>query len=151
MGTERTNGMDSDLTILNERFTKNSLPSIVGYNSKGLPFIEGHSHVDLYRVFRKKIIRTSVFNNKYRSLGLNDVATALIAKGKLEDINGKNVYTTSIELQKKYVLKDAELIMNLSNVNNGQVFHLMHSIEQLTGFSIEQGMHGGQLENWQTL
>jgi DNA polymerase elongation subunit (family B) len=141
MGTQQTNGIDSDLTVLNERFIKNSLPSIIGYNSKGLPFIEGHSHVDLYRVFRNKIIRTSVFDNKYRSLGLNEVATALIAKGKLVDMNGQNAHTKSIELQKDYVLRDAELVMNLSNINNGQVLRLMDAIAQLTGFSLEQVCH----------
>ena len=55
LGAEQTNGIDSDLTILNERLIKNGLPSIVGYNSKGFPFIESHSHVDLYMVFRNTI------------------------------------------------------------------------------------------------
>lgn len=141
MGTEQTNGTDSDLTVLNERFIKNSLPSIIGYNRKGLPFIEGHSHVDLYRVFRNKIIRTSVFNNRYRSLGLNDVSMALLAKGKLEDVNGQNVHTKFIEVQKEYVLRDAELVMNLSNINNGQILHLMQAIAQLTGLGLEQVCH----------
>ena len=141
MGTEQTNGIDSDLTVLNERFIKNSLPSIIGYNSKGLPFIEGRFHVDLYKVFRNKIIRTSVFDNRYRSLGLNDVATALLAKGKLEDVNGQNAHSKSIELQKEYVLRDAELVMNLSNINNGQVLRLMDAISQLTGLSLEQVCH----------
>jgi hypothetical protein len=141
MGTEQTNGMDSDLTVLNERFIKNSLPSIIGYNSKGLPFIEGHFHIDLYRVFRNKIIRTSVFENKYTSLGLNDVATALLAKAKLDDVNGQNVHSKSIELQKEYVLRDAELVMNLSNINNGQVLQLMGAIAQLTRLGLEQVCH----------
>jgi hypothetical protein len=141
IGTEQTNGIDSDLTVLNERFIKNSLPSIIGYNSKGLPFVEGHSHVDFYRVFRNKIIRTSLFNNKFRSLGLNDVATALLDKGKLEGVNGQNVHTKSIEEQKEYVLRDAELVMNLSNVKNGQVLQLMNAITQFTGLSLEQVCH----------
>ncbi|HZD35617.1 MAG TPA: DNA polymerase domain-containing protein, partial [Nitrososphaeraceae archaeon] len=141
IGTEQTNGTDSDLTVLNERFIKNSLPSIIGYSSQGLPFIEGHSHVDLYRVFRNKIIRTSVFNNRYRSLRLNDVATALLTKGKLEGVNGQNVHTKSIEVQKEYVLRDAELVMNLSSVNNGQILHLMQAIAQLTGLGLEQVCH----------
>jgi hypothetical protein len=53
LGAEQTNGIDSDLTILNERLIKNGLPSIVGYNSKGFPFIESHSHVDPYRGIQK--------------------------------------------------------------------------------------------------
>ena len=141
IGTEHTNGVDSDLTVLNERFIKNSLSSIFGYDSKGLPFTEGHFHIDLYRVFRNKMIRTSVFDNKYRSLGLNDVATALLDKGKLEDVNGQNAHSKSIGLQKEYVLRDAELVMNLSNINSGQVLRLMDAISQLTGFSLEQVCH----------
>jgi DNA polymerase elongation subunit (family B) len=141
MGTEETVGVDSDLTVLNERCIKNSLSSIIGYNSKGLPFIEGHFHIDLYRVFRNKIIRTSVFENKYRFLGLNDVATALLAKGKLKGVNGQNVHSQSIELQKEYALRVAGLLMNLSNINNGQVLWLMDAISQLTGLSLEQVCH----------
>lgn len=141
MGTEQTNGVDSDLTVLNERCIKNSLPSIIGYNGKGLPFIEGRFHVDLYKVFRNKIIRASVFDNRYRSLGLNDVATALLAKGKLKDVNGQNAHSESIELQKEYVMRDAELVMNLSNINNGQVLRLMEAISQLTGLGLEQVCH----------
>ena len=64
---------------------------------------------------------------------LNDVATALIAKGKLEGVNGQNAPTKSIELQREYVLRDAKLVMDLSNINNGQVLQLMDAIAQLTG------------------
>ena len=132
LGTEQTNGVDSDLTILNERFIKNGLHSIVGYNSKGFPFMESHSHIDLYRVFRNTIIRTSVFNNRYRSLRLNDLATELIGKEKFEGITGQNVSTGSIELQREYVPRDAELVMELSKSNNCQVLLLPASIAKLT-------------------
>jgi DNA polymerase elongation subunit (family B) len=124
-----------------ERFIKNRLPSIVGYDSKGFPFIEYGSHIDLYRVFRNTIIRTSVFNNGYRSLRLNDVATKLIGKGKFEGIVGQNVSTSSMELQREYVLRDAELVMDLSKSNNCQVLQLMQAIAQLTGLSLEQVCH----------
>lgn len=73
-GTGHADGVDSDLTVLNERFIKNGQTSIIGYDNKGFPFVEGSRHIDLYKVFRNPIIRTSVFNNRYRSLKLNDVA-----------------------------------------------------------------------------
>lgn len=136
-----TTGIDSDLAIMNERCIKNGIQSIVEYNEKGVPFVEGHIHIDLYKVFRNEMIKTSIFKNRYKSLKLDEVSRAILGKGKITGTTGENVYTKSIEEQKQYVLRDAELVMDLSKVGNGEVLDLMSTIAGLTGLSLEEVCH----------
>ena len=136
-----TTGIDSDLAILNERCIKSGFQSIVGFNDKALPFIEGQTHIDLYKVFRNEMVKTSIFHNKYRSLKLDEVSKSLLGKGKIANTTGENVYTKSIEEQKEYVQRDSELVMGLSKINNGDILSLMNVIGQLTGLSLEEVCH----------
>ena len=73
------------------------------YEPKDLPFIEGQTRIDLYKVFRNEMLKTSIFKNKYRSLKLNDVSIALLGKGKLSDIDGENARSKSVNEQKQYL------------------------------------------------
>jgi DNA polymerase elongation subunit (family B) len=136
-----TTGIDSDLAILNERCVKSGFQSIVGFTNKALPFIEGQTHIDLYKVFRNEMVKTSIFNNKYRSLKLDEVSKSLLGKGKIANTTGENVYTKSIEEQKEYVLRDAQLLMGLSKINSRDVLSLMNVIGQLTGLSLDEVCH----------
>jgi DNA polymerase elongation subunit (family B) len=72
----------SDLVVLNERCIKNQIPSLVKFSWNGKPCIDNRIHIDLCEVFRKELLRGTIFKNKYRTLKLEDVSQALLGKGK---------------------------------------------------------------------
>src|SRR5215216_4913754 len=145
------NDVNSDLAILNERCIKNGIPSPVKFSLNGKPCIENRIHIDLCEVFRKELVKGTIFKNRYRTLKLENVSQALLDKGKYESgaISGANVHTLTIEQQKQYVLQDAQLVMDLSKTNAGQIMSLMQAIAELTGLSLEQVCHSS-LSTWWT-
>ncbi len=72
---------------------------------------------------------------------LDEVSTAILGRGKIANATGENIYTKSIEEQKRYVLRDAELVMDLSKVDNNEILDLMLVIAELTGLSLEEVCH----------
>jgi DNA polymerase I len=143
-------GFDSDLAILHEECVRNGIPSPVRFARNGRPYIRGKRHIDLCEVYGKAMIKTSVYKNKYRTLRLDDVAHALLQKGKFGEssISGANVSAMSPSIQKSYVLQDAQLVMDLLKVNNAQVIALMQAISELTGLSLEQVCHSNISKWW---
>jgi hypothetical protein len=76
------NDFSSDLAVLNERCIKNGVPSPVKFSWNGKPCVENRIHIDLYEVFRKELVKGTIFKNKYRTLRLEDVSQVLMGKGK---------------------------------------------------------------------
>jgi DNA polymerase elongation subunit (family B) len=142
-----TTGQASDLMILHERCIANGIESPVDISSGIFPRLKVKNHIDLYRIFEKELVRSSIFENKYRSLKLEDVTQALLGKGKYRGITGANIAEESVSIQKQYVLQDAQLAMELAQVNNGQVLDLMRAISELIHMDFEQVCHTG-LSNW---
>jgi DNA polymerase, archaea type len=145
------NDFSSDLAVLNERCIKNGISSPVKFTWNGKPCIGNRIHIDLCEVFRKELVRGTIFKNKYRTLKLQDVCQALLSKGKYGSgaISGANVDTLTIEQKRQYALQDAQLVMDLSKANNGQIMSLMQAIAELTGLSLEQVCHSS-LSTWWT-
>jgi DNA polymerase elongation subunit (family B) len=145
------NDFSSDLAVLNKRCIKNGLPSPVKFAQNGRPTIESRIHIDLCEVFRKELVKGTIFKNKYRTLKLEDVSQALLREGKYGSgtLSGPNVHTLSIEKQKQYVMQDAQLVMDLSKANNGQILSLMQAISELIGLSLEHVCHSS-LSTWWT-
>ncbi|MEP0826091.1 MAG: hypothetical protein HRF40_11455 [Nitrososphaera sp.] len=142
-----TTGQESDLLILHERCVANGIVSPVDISSSLCPSIKGKTHIDLYRIFDKELVKSSIFENKYRSLKLEDVAQALLEKGKHRGITGATVEGESVSTQKQYVLQDAQLALELAQVNDGQVLDLMQAISELIELDFEHVCHTG-LSNW---
>jgi DNA polymerase elongation subunit (family B) len=145
------NDINSHLALLNERCIKNELPSPVRFSLNGRPTSENRIHLDLCEDFRKEMVKATIFKNKYRALKLRDVSQALLGKGKYgsEIVSGANAQTLTVDQQKQYVLQDAQLVMDLSKVNNGQVVSLMQAISELTGLTLDQVCHSN-LSTWWT-
>jgi DNA polymerase I len=144
-------GFSSDLVVLNDRCIKNGIPSPVKFSLNGKPCIDNRIHIDLYEVFRKELVKGTIFKNKYRTLKLEDVSQGILGKGKYGSgaISGANVLTLSIDQQKQYVLQDAQLLMDLSKSNNGQIMSLMQAISGLIGLTLEQ-VCNSSLSTWWT-
>ena len=98
------------------------------------------------------MVQTSIFRNSYHTLRLNKVSRAVLSEqssetGKYKGLTGKEVQTLSVEEQKNYILRDAELIMRLSKRNNSEVLHAMNSISEITGLDFERVCKTG-LSTW---
>ena len=146
------NGIDSDLVILDNRSKANGIKSLVAYDKANIPFLNciDHTHIDLYYIFSKPMIQTTIFNNKYRTFKLDDVSKAILGKdkgGKFEGMDGKNILTLSVEKQKKYVLRDAQLVMDLVSHNDAEILDCMKSLSEITGLEFERVYRTG-LSSW---
>jgi DNA polymerase I len=154
---EYLDGVDSDLVILHNRCAANNVDSIVEINSMSKPYIRNHTHIDLYNVFGKPMVQTTIFKNRYRTLKLDEVSRAVLAdndrdldvnkNGKYRGLTGKDIQFLPVEEQKKYVLRDVELVMQLSKHNNGEVLDAMKSVAEITGLNFERVCRTG-LSTW---
>ena len=155
---EYLDGVDSDLAILHNRCVANDIDSIVDFNNAGIPYIRGQTHIDLYNVFGKPMVQTTIFKNAYRTLKLDEVSKAVLGDsslktsgGKYKGLTGKYIQTLAIEEQKKYVLRDAELVMQLSKYNNSEVLDAMKSISEITGLNFERVCRTGISTWWASI
>lgn len=140
-GGNTVSALGSDLVVLNERCVKNRILSPIEFDSRtGRPYIKGKAHIDLHEVFKKEMVKSTIFKNKYRTLKLDDVSQALIRKGKFVagQVSGSNIGTMPVGVQKAYVLQDARLVSELVQINGGQVIALMKAISELVGLDLEQ-------------
>ena len=121
-GDEKYSGKDSDLKIIDNICKYYNIPSIVGFDRRGVPYIRGYGyelcnispfysgknkfnyyyHIDLYNVYDKKMIR-GIYHGKYRNQKLSTVSKALLGKGKFEDLDGKCIQRMPKEKQLEYV------------------------------------------------
>ncbi len=124
-------GRDSDFFILHQRCLYYNLesPFELGYNGRYIWLKKNseNKHIDLIKVFEKQLIKDGVFNGKYKTTSLDSVSRDILGISKYNDINaGKaNILEKPIEVQKKYVRRDAELVMMLASYNNSLVLRLM--------------------------
>jgi DNA polymerase elongation subunit (family B) len=150
---EYLDGVDSDLALLHNRCLANDVDPIVDFTGTGIPYIRGQKHIDLHSVFSKPMVQTTIFKNAYRTLKLDEVSKAILLSsdstgtGKYKGLTGKDIYKLSVQEQKEYVLKDAQLVMQLSKHNNGEVLDAMKTISKLTGLDFERVCRTG-ISTW---
>jgi|tagenome__1003787_1003787.scaffolds.fasta_scaffold20959205_3 DNA polymerase I len=127
----RIEGRNSDFFILHQRclFYNLESPFEIGYNGYyiGLKKDFKNKHIDLIKVFEKPIIKDNVFERRYRTTRLDAVSAAILNISKYDSLSaGKdNILEKTLEEQKKYVKRDAELVMLLAQYNNCLVLRLM--------------------------
>ncbi len=128
----RINGRNSDFFILHQRCLFHNLysPFEIGYNQKYMTLRKNseNKHIDLIKVFEKQVIKDNVFERKYKTTSLDSVSSAILGITKYDNMNaGKvNILEKPVEEQKKYVKRDAELVMLLAQYNNSLVLRLMN-------------------------
>jgi DNA polymerase, archaea type len=148
---EYLDGVDSDLAILHARCLANGIDSMVDFNSASIPCLKGQKHIDLHSIFGKPMVQTTIFKNDYRTLKLDEVSKAVLvdfeAGGKYKDLIGKDIQALPVEEQKRYVIRDAELVMQLSKHSNSEVLEAMKAISELTGIDFEKVCRTG-ISTW---
>ena len=155
-------GKDSDLKVIDSVCKYYDIPSIIGFNMRGVPYVNGYDdgqtctslnkfrryyHIDLYQVYKKPMIKSLIYNNKYRSLGLDTVCRAIVGEGKLEGLDGSQVQKLSKEKQLEYVTQDASLVMKLSQYHDFKILDLMNAISTVIDIPFERVCHT-QISTW---
>jgi DNA polymerase, archaea type len=129
-------GKDSDFFILDKRCQLHNIPSPVVYSRSGAStFLCNRKHIDLCKIYGKEIIQKGVFNDRYRTLHLDEVSQILLGLGKYKEANSNREVTTgitahllSVQEQIDYVKRDAELVMMLASYNDCLVLRIMEFI-----------------------
>ena len=142
------------------------LPSL-SFDKRGIPYVRGYSydicnqnpyyasknrfdwyyHIDLYQVYKKPMVKTAIYHNKYRDLSLNSVARALLNEGKLENLDGFQIQKLPKEKQLEYVIQDAALVMKLCMYNDFEILDLMNAISAITKLQFDRVCHTG-ISTW---
>jgi DNA polymerase elongation subunit (family B) len=160
-------GKDSDLKVLDSVCKYYDIPSIIGFDKRGVPYVRGYVyqlvkinpayasqkkfdwyyHIDLYQIYKKPLVKSIIYGNKYRSLGLDAVCQAILGEGKYENLDGLQIQTLSKEQQLEYVAQDANLVMKLSKHDNYEILDLMNAISIITNISFDRVCHT-QISTW---
>jgi hypothetical protein len=114
----------------------------------------GKKHIDLHKIYSKEIIQKGVFNDKYRSLHLEEVSQALLGIGKYSDSNNNSIsgdrsHLLSVEEQISYVGRDSELTMMLACYNDCLVLRIMEFIAMYSEMDYVITCHTG-VTKWYT-
>jgi DNA polymerase, archaea type len=112
----------------------------------------------MYKVFHHNFIRNSVYPFRYRDLQLDTVTTGMLeGYGKYVSestgikITGENVLLFPIEEQKRYVLRDAQLVIKLIERNNYEILNIMRCIADIAGLDFRQVCHAGGGKAWESI
>jgi len=130
------NGDNFDLRYLRQRalnlaFPREEVPITVG---RRFAYLRNGLHIDLYRFFLNRSIQIYAFGNRYRENNLNDVASAVIGKKKLEV---GDISSLPFEELARYCLRDAEITYELTSFNDDLVMKLMVILSRISKMTME--------------
>jgi DNA polymerase family B len=151
--TGNLEGIYGDLVVLDTNFRFNGIESVIRYDKfTGIPYIKCNDNssstidIDLLKVFAKPLVRYVIFKNRYKSLHLHDVSTALLGYGKLS--SGKEVMNLSVAERKAYCLQDSHIVAELIRINNEGIMKIMRVISKHTGVTLDEVCHRGMTAIW---
>jgi DNA polymerase elongation subunit (family B) len=121
------------------------------------PYLKDKKIIDMYKVFHHGFIKNSVYPLKYRDLQLDTVANGMLGYGKYVSestgikITGENVTRFLVSEQKKYVLRDAELVIRLIERNNYEIFNILRCMPEVSGLDFKLVCHAGVGKAWESI
>ena len=105
-------------------------------------------HIDLYNVYKKPLVKSIIYNNRYKDLSLDSVSQSILKEGKFEHLKGSDILNVPKEKLMQYVTQDANLVMKLSSHNNYEILDLMNAISIITGLPFDRVCHTNLLTWW---
>jgi DNA polymerase, archaea type len=130
----------------------NNASSVISY-----PYLKDKQTIDMYKVFHHGFIKNSVYPLRYRDLQLDTVANGMLGYGKYVSestgtkITGKNIRKFPTSDQKKYVLRDAELVIRLIERNNYELFNILRCVAEISGLDFKLVCHAGVGKAWESI
>jgi DNA polymerase I len=164
-------GKDSDLKVIDQVCRYYNIPSIIGFDKRCVPYVRGYDyrlcnidpyyanqnkfdwyyHIDLYQVYKKPMVKTIIYQNKYKDLNLDSVAKVILNEGKFENLDGRQIQNLSTQKQIEYVAQDSKLVMDLSKHNNYEILDLMNAISIITNVPFDRVCHTGISTWWNNI
>ena len=159
-------GKDSDLKVIDSICKFYDIPSIISFDKKGIPYVRGYHysiednyylqqnkfdwyyHIDLYNVYKKPLVKSIIYNNRYKELSLESVSQTILKEGKFEKLKGSDILYVPKEKLMQYVTQDANLVMKLSKHNNYEIIDLMDAISIITDLPFDRVCHTGVSTWW---
>ncbi|MCD6089022.1 DNA-directed DNA polymerase I [Candidatus Bathyarchaeota archaeon] len=131
------NGDDFDLRYLYHRAQK------IGFRREEIPIDPGRRvyllrngiHIDLYKFFYNRSIQVYAFAQKYRNVTLDEVASAILGKSKIEI--SKPISELSYSELARYCLNDAEITLELTSYNDDLVMKLLLVLTRISKMPME--------------
>ena len=159
-------GKDSDLKVIDSICRYHNIPSIIGFDKRGIPYVRGYHydlnhyylrqnkfdwyyHIDLYNIYKKPLVKSIIYHNIYKDLSLKTVTQAILKEAKFENLKGSDILNVHKEKLMQYVSQDATLVMKLSKHNNYEILDLMNTISIITDLMFDRVCHTG-LSTWWT-
>ncbi len=131
------NGDNFDLNYLHNRAIRLGIPDEILHIKYGEDKvkIDTNIHLDLYKFFNNRAIKSYAFGGKYTEEKLDTIASALlgISKIKVEGNIGELNYADLIS----YNYRDAEITLKLTTFNDELVWRLMILLARIAKVSIE--------------
>jgi DNA polymerase, archaea type len=93
------------------------------------------------------MVKTIIYQNKYKDLNLGSVSKAILNEDKFENLDGLQSQNLSKQKQVEYVAQDANLVMKLSKHNNYEILDLMNAISIITNVPFDKVCHTG-ISTW---
>jgi DNA polymerase I len=150
----RIKGRDSDFFVLHQRCILYHITSPIEVKKTYARLVDSNKkHIDLNKIYSKEIIKNGVFNKRYRTDKLEDVAQGLLGIGKYtyKDpatgskilVSGENVNDLPFDIQMRYVARDAELTMMLAYHDDCLALQIMKYIAIYSEMDYYRCCHAG--------
>ena len=159
-------GRDSDLKVIDSVCKYYDIPSIIGFDKRGIPYVryydyrleddyyfqqnkfERYYHIDLYNIYKKPLVKSIIYDNRYKDLSLESVSQSILQEGKFENLKGSDIKDIAKEKLLQYVTQDAQLVMKLTKHNNYEILDLMNAISIITDLPFDRVCHTGVSRWW---
>ena len=160
-------GRDSDLKVIDSVCKYYDIPSIIAFDKRGIPYVKGYDyrleddyylqqnkferyyHIDLYNVYKKPLVKSIIYNNRYKDLSLESVSRSILKESKFENLKGADILNVPKEKLMQYVTQDANLVMKLVKHNDFKILDLMNAISLITDIPFDRVCHTG-ISTWWT-
>lgn len=135
------NGDQFDLHYIRNRalrlgIPKEDIPIKKGYKTSS---IKNRIHIDLYKLFFNRSLKTYTFQNKYKSISLDEIGVALLGKGKAI---GKDVWLATVLPKWSYTelavynCQDGDITLGLTTYDNELVMKLIVVLMRISNMGI---------------
>lgn len=112
-------------------------------NKRGLPIQD----IDICQVYDKDIIE-NFLENIYISNELDEVAKAVIGRGKLKGVGGEDIASAPLDVQIEYGTRDADITHDLATAKNCLVLSILEEIGNMVGMNLIEMCHSGPTTWW---
>jgi len=103
--------------------------------------------IDIGQVYEEPMI-ANFLGNIYPSNELDEVSKAVLKRGKMKGVSGKDIVSQPLQIQIEYGIIDADLTQDLATDRNCLVLGIMNEIAEFVGMSLADVCNSGPSTWW---